>query len=50
MGNPSTGFGRLKWKWSSMENLICLVEAIKRVDQESKQHPKERMGFQVVLF
>jgi hypothetical protein len=50
MGNPSMGFGRIKWKWSSMENFRCLVEATKRVDQESKQHPKERKGFQVVLF
>jgi hypothetical protein len=42
--------GRLKWKWWSKGHLRCLVEAIKRVDQESKQHPKESKSLKFKWF
>ena len=34
VGKPSMLFGRQTWKWWSEGHLRCLVEAIKRVDQE----------------
>ena len=41
-GKPSVVFGRLTWKWWSKGHLRCLVEAIKRVDQEKQATPKRR--------
>jgi hypothetical protein len=38
---PSVVLGRLTWKWGYKGHLRCLVKEIKRVDLESKQHPKE---------
>ena len=35
-------FKRLTWKWRFEEYLRCLVEAIKRVDQEKQATPKRR--------
>jgi hypothetical protein len=51
VGEPSVVLGRLTWKWWSEEHLRCLVEAIKRVDQEKQATPKRElvMIFQVVF-
>ena len=51
VGKPSVVLGRLIWKWWSEEYLRCLVEAIKRIDQEKQATPKRElvMIFQVVF-
>jgi hypothetical protein len=51
VGKPSVVLGRLTWKWWSKGHLRCLVEAIKRIDQESKLQPKRElvMLFQVIF-
>ena len=47
----SVVLGRLTWKWWSEGHLRCLVEAIKRIDQEEQATPKRElmMIFQVVF-
>ena len=40
VGKPSVVLERLTWKWWSKKHLICLVEAIKRVDQEKQATQK----------
>jgi hypothetical protein len=35
-GKPSVVLGRLTWKWWSKDYWRCLVEAIKRIDQEKQ--------------
>ena len=51
VGKPSVVLGRLTWKWWSERHLRCLVEAIKRVDQEKQATLKREliMIFQVVF-
>ena len=51
VGKPSVVLGRLTWKWWSEGHLRCLVEAIKRIDQEEQATPKRElmMIFQVVF-
>ena len=51
VGKPSVVLGRLTWKWWSEGHLRCLVEAIKRIDQEKQATPKRElvMIFQVVF-
>ena len=51
VGRPSVVLGRLTWKWWSEGHLRCLVEAIKRIDQEEQATPKRElmMIFQVVF-
>ena len=51
VGKPSVVLGRLTWKWWSEEHLKCLVEAIKRVDQEKQATPKKELviAIQVVF-
>ena len=48
---PSVVLGRLTCKWWSEGYLRCLVEAIKRIDQEEQATPKRElmMIFQVVF-
>ena len=43
VGKQSVILGRLTWKWWSKEHLRCLVEAIKRVDQEKQATPKREL-------
>ena len=47
VGKPSVVLGRLTWKWWSEEHLRCLVEAIKRVDQEKQATPKNRANHDI---
>ena len=47
VGEPSMVLGRLTWKWWSEEHLKCLVEAIKRVDQEKQATPKKRANHDI---
>ena len=51
IGKPSMVPRRLTWKWWSERHLRCLVEVIKRVDQEKQAIPKRElvMIFQVVF-
>ena len=51
IGKPSVVLGRLTWKWWSEEHLRCLVEEIKRVDQEKQATPKRELViiFQVIF-
>ena len=48
---PSVVLRRLTWKWWSERHLRCLVEEIKRIDQEKQATPKGEiiMIFQEVL-
>jgi hypothetical protein len=50
VGKLSVVLRRLTWKWLSEGHLRCLVEAIKRVDQEKQATPKREqiIGIQVV--
>jgi len=50
VGKPSVVLGRLTWKWWSKGHLRCLVEAIKRIDQENKQHLKRASHDVQVVF
>jgi uncharacterized protein (UPF0335 family) len=43
VGKPSVVLGRLTWKWLSKEHLRCLVEAIKRIEQEKQATPKREL-------
>ena len=43
VGEPSVVLGKLTWKWWSEEYLRCLVEAIKRIDQEKQATPKREL-------
>ena len=45
VGKLSVVLERLIWKWWSEEHLRCLVEAIKRVDQEKQATPKKSWQF-----
>ena len=51
VGKPSVVLERLTWKWWSEGHLRCLVEAIKRIDQEKQATLKREliMIFQVVF-
>ena len=42
IGKPSVVLGRLTWKWWFEGHLRCLIEAIKRIDQEKQATPKKR--------
>jgi hypothetical protein len=42
VGLTSMVLGRPTWKWWSKGHSRCLVEAIKRVDPESKEHTQKR--------
>ena len=50
VGKSSMVLGMLTWNWWSEGYLRCLVEAIKRIDQEKQATPKRElvMIFQVV--
>ena len=52
VGKPSVVLERLIWKWWSKKHLRCLVEAIKRVNQEKQTTPKRELViiFQVVFW
>jgi hypothetical protein len=47
VGKPSVVLGRLIWKWWFEEHFRCLVEAIKRIDQEKQATPKREL---VIIF
>ena len=51
VGKPSVVLERLTWKWWFEGHLRCLVEAIKRIDQEKQATSKREliMIFQVVF-
>ena len=41
VGKPSVVLERLTWKWWSEGHLRCLVEAIKRIDQEKASNTQK---------
>ena len=47
VGKPSVILRRLTWKWWSEGHLRCLVEAIKRIDQEKQATPKKRANHDI---
>ena len=47
IGKPSMILGRLTWKWWSNGHFRCLVEAIKRIDQEKQATPKKRASHDI---
>ena len=55
VGKPSVVLGRLTWKLWSERHLRCLVEAIKKIDQEEQATLKRELmmifqvGFQIVI-